>query len=255
VSHGLRHTKSGPGSTSRVGGSISVDGVVLVHGSNLSGACWGRMRKHLATSAVAVDLPGRGSRPADISAVTLDDCVEAVVDSANEAGFDQFVLVGHSLGGVVITEAASRDPERVVSLVYVGALIPAAGQSAAGVVFGADLPTTHPQMATEERAKLFFANDMSDEQWGEVWRQFVPESPLLWNAGLSGHRAEVPITYVSMSDDVGVPRLLADEMINNLGNGVDHRVLSAGHLAMVSKPQALAAIIDDTSIVDLRGSR
>ena len=217
---------------------------MLVHGSNLSAACWDRVRKHLATSAVAVDLPGRGSRPADISAVTLDDCVDAVVDSANGAGFDRFVLVGHSLGGVVITEAASRNPERVVSLVYVGALIPAAGQSAAGVVFGEDLPTTHPQMATEERAKLFFANDMSDEQWGEVWRQFVPESPRLWNARLGGHRADVPITYVSMSDDVGVPRLLADEMINNLGNGVDHRVLSAGHLVMVTKPHALAAIIN-----------
>jgi len=48
-----------------------------------------------------------------------------------------------------------------------------------------------------------------------------------------------------MSDDVGVPRLLADEMINNLGNGVDHRVLSAGHLVMVTKPHALAAIIND----------
>ena len=43
---------------------------------------------------------------------------------------------------------------------------------------------------------------------------------------------------------IGVPRLLADEMINNLGNGVDHRVLSAGHLVMVTKPQALAAIIN-----------
>ena len=91
---------------------------------------------------------------------------------------------------------------------------------------------------------MFFANDMSDEQWGEIWQQFVPESPRLWNARLGGHRADVPITYVSMSDDVGVPRLLADEMINNLGNGVDHRVLSAGHLVMVTKPQALAAIIN-----------
>jgi hypothetical protein len=34
-------------------------------------------------------------------------------------------------------------------------------------------------------------------------------------------------------------------MINNLGNGVDHRVLSAGHLVMVTKPQALATIIND----------
>src|SRR4029078_11442268 len=154
--------------------------VLVMRVRMLSVRAWCGVRTPLAPSAVAVDLPGRGSRPADISAVTLDDCVDAVVDSANEAGFDRFVLVGHSLGGVVVTETASRNPERVVSLVYVGALIPAAGQSAAGVIFGEDLPTTHPQMATEERAKLFFANDMSDEQWGGVWRHVVRESPRLW---------------------------------------------------------------------------
>ena len=47
----------------------------------------------------AVDLPGRGSRPAELSEVGLDDCVAAVLDEADSAGFKRFALVGHSVGG------------------------------------------------------------------------------------------------------------------------------------------------------------
>jgi pimeloyl-ACP methyl ester carboxylesterase len=223
---------------------VTADGVVLVHGSNLSATCWNSVLAQVAAPTVAVDLPGRGSRPVDVLTVTLDDCVQAVIESADQAGFGQFVLVGHSLGGVVVTEAAWQFPERVVGLVYVAALIPARGQSAAAVIFGEDLPTTRHQRATEERAKLFFANDMTDEQWNGVWRQVVPETPLLWNARLHGYPGSIPVTYVSMTDDVGVPTALAEQMIVNLGTDVDHRTLSAGHLVMVSRPEDLANAIN-----------
>lgn len=224
---------------------MSVDGVVLVHGSNLSARCWDRVVGHLDFPTVAVDLPGRGNRPADILSVTLDDCVSAVIDSADKAGFTRFRLVGHSLGGVVITETLLRNPGRIAELIYVGALVPASGESAATIVFGQDLPAGAPRMPTEERAKMFFANDMTDEQWVEVWQQFVPESALLWNARLPGHPADVPMTYVSLTGDIGVPPELAQQMIANLGEDVEHRVLSAGHIVMVTKPKELAEVIND----------
>lgn len=223
---------------------MNVDGIVLVHGSNLSAACWDPVVEHLDTPAVAVDLPGRGSRPTDILAVTLDACVEAVIDAADQARLGRFALVGHSLGGVVITEAAWRYATRVARLIYVGALVPAPGGSAADILFGGDLPEAAPRMTTEDRAKMFFANDMSHDQWGEVWQQFVPESPRLWNARLSGYPDDVPMTYVSMANDIGVPPELAQRMIANLGAQVDHRVLSAGHIVMVTKPQQLAREIN-----------
>jgi pimeloyl-ACP methyl ester carboxylesterase len=223
---------------------VNADGVVLVHGSNLSAACWDRVVGYLAVPAVAVDLPGRGSRPADILSVTLDDCVQAVIDTADRADMARFTLVGHSLGGVTITETALRCPARVAGLVYVGGLVPAQGANAASVIFGADLPTREPRTTTEERAKLFFANDMTDDQWGEVWQQFVPDSPVLWNARLSRYPEGVPITYVSMTDDVGLPPTTVAQMLANLGAHVDHRVLSAGHIVMVTKPRELAVLID-----------
>ena len=223
---------------------MNVDGIVLVHGSNLSAACWDPVVEHLDTPAVAVDLPGRGSRPTDILAVTLDACVEAVIDAADQARLGRFALVGHSLGGVVITEAAWRYAARVARLIYVGALVPAPRESAADILFGGDLPEAAPRMTTEDRAKMFFANDMTHDQWGEVWQQFVPESPRLWNARLSGYPDDVPMTYVSMANDIGVPPELAQRMIANLGAQVDHRVLSAGHIVMMTKPHELAREIN-----------
>jgi pimeloyl-ACP methyl ester carboxylesterase len=224
---------------------VGVDGFVLVHGSNLSVQCWDRVVEHVDAATVAVNLPGRGSRAAEILTLTLDDCVTAVIDSADKAGFTRFGLVGHSLGGVTITETAWRHPDRVAQLVYVGALVPAPGASAASIMFGSDLPADAPLIPTEERAKMFFANDMTAEQWAVVWQQFVPESAVLWNARLSGYPADVPMTFVSLTDDVGVPPELARQMIVNLGGRVDHRALSAGHLVMVTKPRELAEVIND----------
>ena len=113
---------------------------MLVHGGMCTSRCWDPVVAHLAMPVVAVDLPGRGSRPADLATVTLDDCVQAVIDSADQAGFERFVLVGHSLGGVTITETAWRHPQRVSQLIYVGALVPAPAANMAIVMTDGDLP-------------------------------------------------------------------------------------------------------------------
>ena len=224
---------------------MTVDGVVLVHGGLHSAACWDSVQAHLEAPVVAVDLPGRGSRPADLATVTLEDCVQAVVESANEAGFERFVLVGHSIGGVTITETAWRHPLRVAHLVYVGALVPAPGMSASIVMVGVDLPPAQPVVVDEALAKTLFANDLTDQQWNNYWTGSVPEAAGIMNARLSGYPQGIPITYISMTDDVPVPSALAEQMIANLDARVQHRVLQAGHLVMLSRPRELAAAINE----------
>jgi pimeloyl-ACP methyl ester carboxylesterase len=222
-----------------------VNGVVLVHGGLHSAACWDPVRKHLRAPAVAVDLPGRASRPAELAAVDLADCVNAVIDSADEAGFDRFVLVGHSIGGVTITETAWCHPQRVTHLAYVGAIVPARGMSASTVMTGVDLPPADPVVVDQALAKTLFANDLTDQQWNEYWQGSVPEAAGIMNARLSGYPQDIPATYISMTDDVPVPPALAEQMIANLGARVDHRAISGGHLVMASKPRELAAVINE----------
>jgi pimeloyl-ACP methyl ester carboxylesterase len=225
------------------------DGIVLVHGGLHTAACWAPLLPHLEQPVVAVDLPGRGSRPADLSTVTLDDCVAAVLEEADAAGFDRFTLVGHSMGGITISETAFRHPERVAALVYVGALVPGPGQSAGTLMTGEDMHTDDGAMPVmdESVSRALFGNDLTDEQWAEHVQGIVPDSTGIFNARLTGYPTGIPITYVGMTDDQPVPPALADQMVANLGPGVDRRTIDAGHTVMVSKPRELAAIVNEVA--------
>jgi pimeloyl-ACP methyl ester carboxylesterase len=220
------------------------DGIVLVHGAMHTSACWSRLLPLLDRPPLAVDLPGRCGRPGDLATIGLEDCVAAVLEDADRAGFETFALVGHSLGGVTVTEIAYRYPQRVSHLVYVGALVVPLGTTAARLMLGADWEGSM-EPGDDEFARSLFGNDLTDEQWAEHAAQLVPEAPGLMNARLSGHPTGIPITYVRMSEDVPVPPATADRMVANLASRVDTRTIDAGHSVMVSRPEALAAIINE----------
>jgi pimeloyl-ACP methyl ester carboxylesterase len=204
---------------------------------------WDPLLPFLDLPVIAVDLPGRGSRPADLATVTLDDCVRAVLDDADAAGFDRFALVGHSLGGLTLTETGHRHPDRLTHLVYVGAIVPGPGESAGTIMAGGDLDAM--PVLPEDTARALFGNDLDDQQWAEHFKGLVPDAPGIMNARVSGYPAGIPITYVSMTQDQPVPPDLAARMVANLGQPVDVRTIDAGHTVMVSKPNELAAIVNE----------
>ena len=207
-------------------------------------ACWALVEPLLDLPARAVDLPGRGSRPAVLSEVSLDDCVAAVLEEADAAGFATFALVAHSLGGVTISETAYRHGERITQLVYVGAIVPPAGSSAATVMIGQDVSRDDPFVVSEEFAKPAFGNDLTEEQWVAHAASLVPDAPGIMNGVITGLPSGIPVTYVNMSDDVPVPPALAEQMAANLGRDVVRVTLHAGHTVMVSQPEALADVIN-----------
>jgi pimeloyl-ACP methyl ester carboxylesterase len=223
---------------------MTPDGIILVHGGGHTSVCWGPLIPLLDLPAQAIDLPGRGSRPGDLSRIGLDDCVAAVIDEADAAGYERPALVGHSLAGVTITETAYRYPERIAQLVYVGALVPSLGSSASILMTGADLEGTVD--IPEDRAQALFGNDLTEEQWVEHAKNLVPDAVGIMNARLSGYPVGIPITYVNMTSDVPVPPALAEQMAANLGPDVQRRTIDAGHTVMVSNPKALAEIINES---------
>lgn len=103
---------------------------VLVHGSWHGAWCWEPLIAQLeeAGHAVsAVDLPGHGRDATPLAGRTLAAYVDRVV-SAIEEREGSVILVGHSMGGVVVTQAAERVPDRIARLVYVTAFLPTDGQ-------------------------------------------------------------------------------------------------------------------------------
>src|ERR1700722_4241358 len=75
--------------------------IVLIHGGSTTGRYWDLVSAALTHPALAVDLPGRGGRPADLLTVTLEDAVASVTRDTEALG-TEVVLVAHSSGGLVV---------------------------------------------------------------------------------------------------------------------------------------------------------
>jgi pimeloyl-ACP methyl ester carboxylesterase len=220
-----------------------VDGVVFVHGGFHGGWCWDAVRGRLSVPTVAVDLPGRGARPAAGRHVRVADCVDAVLEDADAAGFERFVLVGHSMGGMTITETANRAPDRVARLVYVAALVLAPGQTIFGLFAGdaapvVEDPTGVQVPADEATTRRMFAGDVPPDTFHEQYQRLVPEPIGLFVDTVSGYGSGVPATYVRCTRDATVDGPRVDEMIGHLAPD-EVVALDADHDVMLSQPELL----------------
>jgi len=94
--------------------------LVLVHGWANTRAIWGVHPETLSRRhrVVALDLAGHGASGADRSEWTMEAFGEDVVAVVDELGLESTVLVGFSMGGAVVLEAAERLGDRVLGVVY-----------------------------------------------------------------------------------------------------------------------------------------
>ena len=105
---------------------------VLIHGGWHGAWCWDRVAARLRKArhtVTAPDLPAHGADRTPVEAVSLASYVRTVTDVLDAAP-DPVVLVGHSIGGMTISQAAEARPERVRTLVYLSALVMADGETA-----------------------------------------------------------------------------------------------------------------------------
>ena len=106
---------------------------VLVHGAWQAPFVWNEVKTRLESrgnKVIVVELPAHGNDTTSPANVTMQLYVNTVVDAINKIG-KKVILVGHSMGGVVVTAAAEMVPSRIEKLVYIGAFLPANQQSLA----------------------------------------------------------------------------------------------------------------------------
>ncbi|MET0886187.1 MAG: alpha/beta hydrolase [Mycetocola sp.] len=169
------------------------------------------------------------------------------------------VLVGHSYGGAVISEAALSDPD-VKSLVYVDAFVPAAGESlldllnSAGPVDPTQLFDTIPYPgAPEGDVDLYlkkdafgpgFANGLSKAEQASYYAKQRPITFGAVNEKASAVQAwkTLPSWYVAGTQDASIPLALQLKMADRAGSTVTE--VKAGHLAMVKEPKKVAKVIE-----------
>ena len=105
--------------------------LVLVHGAFGGSWVWDPVVGPLEAAGHTVetfDLPGSGDDGTPVPQVTLDAYADRVCEALRSSD-EPAVLVGHSMGGVVITQTAARCPERISKLIYLAAFLPRDGQS------------------------------------------------------------------------------------------------------------------------------
>lgn len=225
---------------------------VFVHGGAHGAWCWDRVLPHLDRTAIAVDLPGRGSRPAALDEVTLLDFVDAVIEEIENGSDGPVILVGHSLAGITLPRVAERIPERLTHLVFVSCTVPDEGVAvlddlSPDVELLAQQNMEHPvaMKLPDEIAKSMFCNDMDQEQTDFVLSHLVAEAwqPMRTPSRLAGLRQGLPATYIKLLQDQSVPPELQDKMIANIG-APQVIEMDAGHNVMVSEPEALAHVLN-----------
>ena len=104
---------------------------VLVHGAWHGGWCWDKVVPLLEAKdhkAISLDLPGHGTDKTPISEITLQSYADRVC-KVLDAQPEPVILVGHSMGGSVITQTAEYHPERIKTLVYLCAFLLRNGES------------------------------------------------------------------------------------------------------------------------------
>ncbi|GGG25917.1 esterase [Rhodococcoides trifolii] len=229
---------------------------VLVHGAGMGASCWDRLVPLLNAPAVAVDLPGRGTRAdTDLRTVTLDDCAAAIVADVEAADLTDIVLVAHSFGGVSVPRVMAILQDRVKHVVFLSAVVPPDGtkvidQIDPGVrdlVEASIVDGLYGQSAEGARAML--CNDMDAEQSSWTIDQVIDDSGALLTetVDLSGLQTKVPRTYVRLTNDVCYPPQLQENsaaIVCTQSVPGDVVFMDSGHMAMVTIPDQVAALLN-----------
>lgn len=228
-------------------------GIVLVHGGVHRASAWAPLLPHLRHQALAVDLPGRGSRPADLAEVGIETCVDSICADIDAWDVDRVVLVGHSLAGVTVPSVAERRPERVAHVVLLSALIPPSGKSVFTSLSWLErafvsrlVRPDKPFTLTPSMVKFGFGNSLTAERWTALKAQTCPESSrLLYEAVERRPLIDVAVTYVVHLRDRMLSLKRQHASIHNLGRPVEIRTIDAGHSAFAARPEEVGALLDE----------
>jgi pimeloyl-ACP methyl ester carboxylesterase len=219
--------------------------VVLVHGGFVDGSGWQEVYRLLKGDGYSVRIVQNPTLSLEGDAAAAKRVI-AMQD-------EPVILVGHSYGGAVITEAGN-DPN-VAALVYIAAFAPDAGESVNTLIAdpppGAPvLPILPPQdgflFLDRDKFHASFAGDIPAEQ-----AAFMADSQVPWGVdALGGTITEAawrskPSWYLVASDDRMIPPPAQRSMAERAGATVDE--VAGSHAIFLSQPTAVAAIIEQAA--------
>jgi len=230
-------------------------GYVLLHGACLGGWLWERLEPQLDGPTLALDLPGRGASPADPKTLTLDAAVDTVIAQIRDWGPSRVTVAAHSMGGIFGLAIGARAPELVERLVFVSAVVPEHGKPMLSAMPPSQrlmvpfLLRFRPQSLKPPAGgvRRSLGNDLDEATTAWVAERVVAEMPAYYRDPVQWDAlpATLPRCYVkTLNDQSGISETRQDRMAANLGTAAVTEIES-GHLPMLSKPDQLAAVLND----------
>ena len=231
--------------------------VVLVHGAWHGAWAWHVTASMLESSGYNVfvpDLPGHGIDGTAPAAVTLDAYVQkvvAILDSLPEPA----VVVGHSMGGIVISQASEVRPNRVAKLVYLAAFMPMNGESGLSLASEDTGSMVLPNLIVDPAsgtidiqrdhiADIFYGESRSE--YVTLARALLRPNPL-WAVATpltltASNYGRLPRYYIRTSNDFAVTPTIQDRMLQSQPCKKVYSIES-DHSPFFSHPHQLNAIL------------
>ena len=236
--------------------------ILLVHGAFGSASVWDRVvpgLREAGHTVEAIDLPGAGDDATPPAEISLGAYARTTCEALAQG--PRAVLVGHSMGGVVVTQAAARCPEHVAALIYVCAFIPGDGQSLVALT---ELPEA---VGDQVQANMAVAGQppvatMPAEAARDALMACCDEEQLAWGISHLGPQAILPFTepvaldapgaqafaalpraYVVCLQDRAIMPALQRRML--AAAGCDPVIeLDTDHMPLISRTAELVAALD-----------
>lgn len=233
-------------------------GLVLVHGGGLAADSWDLTVEEIHRLApeltvLALDMPGRRNKPGDLREMTIADYVESLVGDIESAGLEDIVIVGHSMGGLMLPGLVTKlGAARVREMIFAAAFLPPEGTSivegspwligtVAGRIAQKNVPTPTPNWM----ARFVFMNGVPSHRRRFMAGKLYAESLRILTEKVSrrGMPVDIPRTWILTRRDRTVAPKVQRKYIEGLGGVQTLIEIDTCHMVTVSEPERLAQIL------------
>jgi pimeloyl-ACP methyl ester carboxylesterase len=202
--------------------------------------------------AVAIDLPGHGEDRTPAAAVTLQDYVDRTIEAIQAAG--DAIVVGHSMGGGIMAQAAEFIPDRIRALAYVAGLVPPSGSTMMQAVAEFDpeylahflwAPDGRSAGIAPEGVRRFLYSHCPPHAIESALPLFTPQPVAPYEAPLQVTEANfgrVPRYYIECLQDRVVP-IASQRAMHSAIRFTGICSIDTGHSPFFSAPEELSRIL------------
>ena len=220
--------------------------IVLVHGAFADGSGWEEVYKILTKKGYQVSIV---QNPCS----SLEDDVAATNEALNRLD-GPAILVGHSWGGTVITQAGMSP--KVIRLVYINAFVPEVGETAGQLASSEPAAKEAGTLLPDENGWLWypkdkfhmgFAGDISKEKSDFMYDSQVPITAKCFSTPVTVAAWKTKPSYAVVSTgDKSLNPIIERRMYKRAGSIVTE--INASHVVYVSQPKKIAAVIEAAAL-------